>query len=56
MSEATHVVYEEQLTLESLAALLLEDVALVVRRPGCWEAANMQGVLISHGYYRKGDV
>jgi hypothetical protein len=38
------------LTLESLAGMLLEDVALAVRRPGSWEGANMRQVLRSHGY------
>lgn len=38
------------LTIASLAEMLLDDVALVVRRPGCWEAAGMAGLLASHGY------
>jgi hypothetical protein len=38
------------LTIERLAAMLLEDVALAVRRPGSWEGANMGTVLASHGY------
>lgn len=38
------------LTLAALAALLLEDVALAVRRPGSWEGANMGTVLAAHGY------
>lgn len=38
------------LTIEQLAAMLLEDVALSVRRPGSWEGANMAQVLSSHGY------
>ena len=33
-----------------LAEMLLHDVALVVRRPGSWEGANMSVVLASHGY------
>lgn len=33
-----------------LAQLLLEDVALAMRRPGSWEGANMRQVLRSHGY------
>lgn len=33
-----------------LAQLLLEDVALAMRRPGSWEGANMLQVLRSHGY------
>ena len=38
------------LTLKRLAEMLLEDVALTVRRPGSWEGANMRQVLHSHGY------
>lgn len=38
------------LTMDALAALLLEDVALMVRRPGSWEGANMAQVMTSHGY------
>lgn len=38
------------LSLEQLTKMLLEDVAMVVRRPGCWEATNMAQVLTSHGY------
>ena len=38
------------LTLPKLTALLLEDVALMVRRPGSWEGANMAAVMQSHGY------
>ena len=44
--ETTH----GRLTVEGLAAMLLEDAGLIVSRPGCWEAANMAGVLESHGY------
>jgi hypothetical protein len=33
-----------------LAGMLLEDVALAVRRPGSWEGSNMSQVLCSHGY------
>lgn len=33
-----------------LAEMLLEDVALAVRRPGSWEGSNMIQVLTSHGY------
>lgn len=39
-----------RLDLPRLAAMLLEDVALAVRRPGSWEAAHMIQVLESHGY------
>ena len=38
------------LTPETLAAMLLEDVALSIRRPGSWEGANMGTVLGAHGY------
>lgn len=38
------------LNIEKLAAMLLEDVALAIRRPGSWEGANMGTVLASHGY------
>lgn len=38
------------LTIATLAEMLLDDVALVVRRPGCWEAGGMGGLLASHGY------
>ncbi len=38
------------LGFEKLAKMLLEDVAMTVRRPGCWEAANMARLLASHGY------
>jgi hypothetical protein len=39
-----------KLSFEALARMLLEDAALVTRRPGCWEASNMAQVLASHGY------
>lgn len=38
------------LDIKRLARMLLEDVALAVRRPGSWEGANMRQVLRSHGY------
>lgn len=38
------------LTVQTLLAMLAEDAALVVRRPGSWEGANMATVLSSHGY------
>ena len=38
------------LDMPKLAALLLEDVALMVRRPGSWEGDNMAQVMSSHGY------
>lgn len=39
-----------KLDMNMLATMLLEDVALAVRRPGSWEGANMGQVLTSHGY------
>jgi hypothetical protein len=39
-----------KLDFKTLAEMLLEDVALSVRRPGSWEGANMAQVLTSHGY------
>jgi hypothetical protein len=33
-----------------LAEILMQDVALAVRRPGSWEGSNMSQVLYSHGY------
>jgi hypothetical protein len=39
------------LTIESLARMLLQDVALSVRRPGSWEGSHMARVLASHGYF-----
>lgn len=33
-----------------LAEMLMEDVALMVRRPGSWEGSNVHQVLTSHGY------
>lgn len=38
------------LNIGSLVEMLLDDCALVVTRPGCWEASNMAAVLTSHGY------
>lgn len=38
------------LDMQKLAAMLLQDVALSVSRPGSWEGSNMAQVLISHGY------
>lgn len=38
------------LTKKRLAEMLLEDVAVAVRRPGSREGANMLRVLESHGY------
>ena len=39
-----------QLDMRKLTALLLEDVALMVQRPGSWEGSNMATVMSSHGY------
>lgn len=38
------------LGFETLTAMLLHDVAMVVRRPGSWEGAGMAQILASHGY------
>ena len=38
------------LDVQRLAGMLMEDVALAVRRPGSWEGSNMSQVLTSHGY------
>ena len=38
------------LDMAGLARMLLEDVALVVLRPGSWEAQHMGALLASHGY------
>ncbi|WP_186059716.1 MULTISPECIES: hypothetical protein [Burkholderia] len=39
-----------RLTVPLLLGMLAEDAAMVVTRPGCWEASNMSQVLYSHGY------
>lgn len=39
-----------RLTIKTLAHMLLCDVAIMVRRPGCWEAESMRALLASHGY------
>lgn len=39
-----------ELDVPTLTRMLLEDVALVRRRPGSWEGSNMAQVLSSHGY------
>lgn len=41
---------QARLTVESLVIMLLEDVALMLQRPGCWEAESMRQLLSSHGY------
>jgi hypothetical protein len=33
-----------------LLAMLAEDAAMVIRRPGAWEGAGMAQLLASHGY------
>ena len=38
------------LNMQKLASMLLQDVALMVQRPGSWEGANMAQVMSSHGY------
>jgi hypothetical protein len=38
------------LDMRKLTTMLLEDVALMVERPGSWEGANMAQVMSSHGY------
>ncbi len=38
------------LTIPSLAQMLLEDVALMIERPGSWEGAGMCSLLSGHGY------
>jgi hypothetical protein len=49
LDEARHL-DGSRLTVEELVEMLLDDVALMVTRPGCWEAAAMDGLLSSHGY------
>jgi|Deesub1362B_J571_1020462.scaffolds.fasta_scaffold56424_1 hypothetical protein len=44
--ESTH----GPLTIAALIEMLLEDVALMMTRPGCWEANAMAGLLGGHGY------
>lgn len=38
------------LTISKLLAMLAEDAAMVISRPGSWEGSNMAQVLQSHGY------
>jgi hypothetical protein len=38
------------LDVAALATLLLQDVALVLRRRGSWEGTKMADLLASHGY------
>lgn len=39
-----------KLTPASLLAMLADDAAMVMTRPGSWEGNNMAQVLVSHGY------
>ena len=38
------------LDVQRLAAMLMQDVALAVRRPGSWEGDHMSQLLCAHGY------
>jgi hypothetical protein len=38
------------LDMQTLVTMLLEDVALMMGRPGSWEGSNMEQVMSSHGY------
>lgn len=38
------------MTIETLVATLLEDVALATTRPGSWEGGHMGDLLQGHGY------
>ena len=38
------------MTVERLAEMLLQDAAMIIHRPGSWEASNMDNVLLAHGY------
>jgi hypothetical protein len=38
------------LGVSSLMAMLAEDAAMAITRPGSWEGANMAQVFSSHGY------
>lgn len=50
MAGSPHATSHGPLDLPRLISMLLEDVALAMRRPGSWEGANMITVLQSHGY------
>lgn len=39
-----------ELTVSGLLAMLADDAAMVLTRPGSWEGSNMATVLTSHGY------
>lgn len=38
------------LSVSVLMAMLAEDAAMVISRPGSWEGSNMAQVFSSHGY------
>ena len=38
------------LTVDGLIAMLVEDAAMVISRPGSWEGSNMERVFAGHGY------
>ncbi len=38
------------LDMQTLVKMLLEDVALMMVRPGSWEGSNMEQVMSCHGY------
>lgn len=38
------------LTVVELLAMLAEDAAMLMSRPGAWEADHMRTLLASHGY------
>jgi len=38
------------LTVPALLAMLAEDAAMVLSRPGSWEGSGMARLLSSHGY------
>jgi len=39
-----------ELNTQTLISMLIEDAAMIVTRPGSWEASNMTQVFSSHGY------
>jgi len=41
---------ENPMTPEELLENLIQDVIYTLVRPSCWEAANMQQVIDSHGW------
>lgn len=38
------------LSVSAMMAMLAEDAAMVITRPGSWEGSNMAQVFSSHGY------